>query len=506
MTRRGLALLLVVLLPLLGQPAAVGQPSLTAAEDGPPRLAGPDRVATAATIARDGWVDADTVVLADLFDVPSALVGGHLAARVDGPLLGSGPSVPAVTDELVDGLAPTTLIALGGVAVPDGSWDVVRLDGPDAAGLAAEAALGPADPADLPVVVAAVEDALGAANLAPAVLLLTDRDVLPAATREALEALDPPEVVVLGGEGAVGPEVAEAIAALGPTVRREAGPTRAETALATARGRDRVALAAGGDVADATAIIGWAVRRDADVLVTPHAELPATVDAHLRAGPPAEVVVVGGESAVGTFAARQAQAAATQSPPPGFRGSARPLTTEERAAMTGPVWREGCPVGLDDLVVLELDRWTFDGNVRPGRLVVAASVADAVLQAFADLFDARFPIERMDPIEAFGGDDDASMDANNSSAFNCRFVGGTQTWSQHAHGTAVDLNPVQNPYVRGSTVAPPAGAAYLDRADLRPGMVTRPGPVEEAFAAIGWGWGGDFSSSRDYQHFSATGT
>ena len=499
--------------PVAGEPDGAGGvdqadgPALRQqSDDDPRRLAGPDRVATAAAIAADGWATADAVVLANLFDVPAALVAGHLAARVDGPLLGSGTAVPSTTVEALGRLGPATVFAVGPVAVPEGDWDVVRVQGADAPALAGAAAAHPSSAGPVPVVVAAVTDALGAANLAPAVLLLTEVDHLPSPTAAAIEARDPAEVVVLGGEGAVSAAVAEEVAALGPTVRRLAGPTRTETAIATAAGRDVVAVAAGGDVADATAIIGWAVRRGADVLVTPHDELPGTVDAHLREGPAAEVVVVGGEAAVGTFAARQAAAAASHGPPAGFRGLARPLTEAEREAMTGPAWRPGCPVGLDDLAVLEVDRWTVDGNVHPGRLVVAADVADPLLGVFAALFDARFPIERMDPIEVFDGDDDASMAANNSSAFSCRFVGGTQTWSQHAFGTAVDLNPVQNPYVRGSTVQPDAGAAYLDRTDVRPGMIVRPGPVVEAFAAIGWGWGADFSSSDDYQHFSRSGT
>ncbi|CAN5140046.1 hypothetical protein BH23ACT9_BH23ACT9_26430 [soil metagenome] len=174
--------------------------------------------------------------------------------------------------------------------------------------------------------------------------------------------------------------------------------------------------------------------------------------------------------------------------------------------MTGPVWRPGCPVELDDLQVLEFAHWTFeDAVVDDGRLVLHADHAPAVRSAMGALFDARFPLHQVVPIEQFGGDDDASMAANNSSAFNCRYVGGTSTWSEHAHGRAIDLNPVQNPFVRGALVAPPAAESYLNRADVRPGMIVRPGPVTDAFAAIGWGWGADFSTSDDYQHFSATG-
>ena len=122
---------------------------------------------------------------------------------------------------------------------------------------------------------------------------------------------------------------------------------------------------------------------------------------------------------------------------------------------------------------------------------------------FRALYEQRFPIRRMRLVDAYDGSDARSMAADNTSAFNCRKVTGGTTWSEHSYGRAVDLNPVQNPYVAGSTVAPPAGASYVDRSPLRKGMVT-PG-VRSAFASIGWGWGGSWATKKDYQHFSATG-
>jgi hypothetical protein len=90
--------------------------------------------------------------------------------------------------------------------------------------------------------------------------------------------------------------------------------------------------------------------------------------------------------------------------------------------------------------------------------------------------------------------------------FKCRFVSGTRHWSQHAYGLALDLNPVENPYVHGGLVEPPAGRRYLDRSRRRPGMVVPGDVVVRAFASIGWRWGGYWTSAKDYQHFSATGT
>jgi poly-gamma-glutamate synthesis protein (capsule biosynthesis protein) len=108
-------------------------------------------------------------------------------------------------------------------------------------------------------------------------------------------------------------------------------------------------------------------------------------------------------------------------------------------------------------------------------------------------------------VDDYGGSDDASMDADNTSAFNCRNVAGTSRWSEHAYGRAIDINPVENPYVAGSHVSPAAGRAFLDRSQRRPGVVRAGDAVVRAFARVGWGWGGDFSSAQDYQHFSASG-
>ncbi len=149
--------------------------------------------------------------------------------------------------------------------------------------------------------------------------------------------------------------------------------------------------------------------------------------------------------------------------------------------------------------------WGFDGAVRAGRLVVHVDQVDAMTAVLRQLYDAGFPIERMEPIDAFGGDDDASMAANNSSAFNCRPVTGGVSWSEHSYGRAIDVNPVQNPYVRGSTVAPEAGREYRDRRVQRPGMIRAGDAVVRAFREHGYVWGGTWQAWKDYQHFSTTG-
>jgi D-alanyl-D-alanine carboxypeptidase len=152
----------------------------------------------------------------------------------------------------------------------------------------------------------------------------------------------------------------------------------------------------------------------------------------------------------------------------------------------GSSWRPGCPVGIKKLRLLTLTHWGYDGDVRTGRLVVRHDQAEEVLDVMRRLFNAGFPIKRMQRVDRFDGSDQRSMDANNTSAFNCRYVAGTTTWSEHAFGTAIDINPVQNPYVRGNYVSPERGRPWADRPRQHPGMIRAGGVVVRAFATIGW--------------------
>ena len=140
-------------------------------------------------------------------------------------------------------------------------------------------------------------------------------------------------------------------------------------------------------------------------------------------------------------------------------------------------------------------------------MVVNRGVARDVVRVFANLFAARFPIARMHLVDRYQGEDDLSMAADNTSTFNCRAATGHPgVWSEHSYGWAIDINPVENPYISQSgVVAPAEGVAYKNRALEAVGMIAPDGPVVEAFDAIGWGWGGQWTSIKDYQHFSLTG-
>ena len=186
--------------------------------------------------------------------------------------------------------------------------------------------------------------------------------------------------------------------------------------------------------------------------------------------------------------------------PPGFTATVAAIDDTVRARMPHS-WRPECPVPLAELRLLTLAHWDLDGQARTGELVVHESVADDLVTVFEVLWDAGFPIARMELVDVFEADDDRSMAADNTSAFNCREIAGRPgVWSNHAYGRAVDINPLRNPWVRGEQVDPPGGAAYLDRTAAVPGLIRDGDVVVAAFAAVGWSWGGHWSTP-DYQHF-----
>lgn len=185
-----------------------------------------------------------------------------------------------------------------------------------------------------------------------------------------------------------------------------------------------------------------------------------------------------------------------------------PVVTVNRVAVLNPVvrkttrqevsasWRPGCPVHYRDLRTVTMNHWGFDGRMHRGTLVVADAVAGSAVAAFEVGIDSRFPIAKMREVSAYGADDDASMADNNTSAFNCRLITNGTTWSKHSYGRAIDINPVQNPYIYRATVSPAAGKKYTDRTNVHPGMMVASNPLTRAFVDRGWRW----LSTYDYQH------
>ncbi len=150
----------------------------------------------------------------------------------------------------------------------------------------------------------------------------------------------------------------------------------------------------------------------------------------------------------------------------------------------------------EKLAIVAVPYLSFTGEVSEGHLVVHIDLASEVGEIFSTLFEKRFPIERVMPVVVYGWDDDVSMAANNSSAFNYRVIAGTDRLSNHSYGRAIDINPVQNPYMQRDGIIVPPGAQY----DLaQPGTVTE--DIAALFKSYGWQWGGDWQDRKDWQHF-----
>jgi hypothetical protein len=208
--------------------------------------------------------------------------------------------------------------------------------------------------------------------------------------------------------------------------------------------------------------------------------------------------------AMSLFAGLTATGAAIADAP--FRGEVKEIDSGLADWMTGISWRPGCPVSLDDLRLLTVSHWGFDGRVKTGSLIAHEDVAEDVVTVLRRLYKARFPIRRMVLVDRYGASDFRSIEADNTSAFNCRYVDGTTRWSEHAYGRAIDVNPIENPYVSSDgSVSHDASVDYVDRSTRRKGMILSDSVAVRAFASVGWGWGGVWSGTKDYQHFSASG-
>lgn len=176
--------------------------------------------------------------------------------------------------------------------------------------------------------------------------------------------------------------------------------------------------------------------------------------------------------------------------------------------MKGNSYKEDCTVALSSLCYVRVLHYGFDGEVHIGELVVNQSIAQEIRDIFLELFDAKYPIEKIVLIDTYKGDDRASVADNNTTAFNFRTVEGTKTLSKHALGLAVDINPLYNPYIPERegvpSVLPESAAPYTDRSAECEYYIRQGDPCYEAFVNRGFAWGGDWAKGKDYQHFSKT--
>jgi hypothetical protein len=227
-------------------------------------------------------------------------------------------------------------------------------------------------------------------------------------------------------------------------------------------------------------------------------------------------------------------AKATSAPPPTVATSASPVITSPAVPSTTPStpspkpsvtpssftadistvsrgtvkysWHPGCPVPISKLRLIKMTYWGMDHRSHPGQLIVNASVATDVVTVFKKLYQRHYPIRRMELVDVYKGSDFDSIEADNTSAFNCRNAEGSSSWSQHAYGLAIDINTCENPYVTtDGKVAHKQCVQFRDRSRRDPGVIHNGDLVVRAFSAIGWGWGGRWSGTKDYQHFSSNG-
>jgi hypothetical protein len=214
--------------------------------------------------------------------------------------------------------------------------------------------------------------------------------------------------------------------------------------------------------------------------------------------------------ALATLALAAAQA--SQAQPERYQFNVQKLPPRVQTLLKERAWRPGCPVPLSGLRLLSVSHWGFDGQERVGRLVVNRSAAVELVDVFRRLYRQRFPIRHMQLTDIYGPKSQQPADGDVTGSFFCRQAAAspctgrkrTGTWSNHAYGLAIDVNPLENPYVGCGVSYDPDARRYLDRSRLRKGMVTS--AVVQAFASIGWGWGGYWSGqTKDYMHFSYNG-
>lgn len=181
------------------------------------------------------------------------------------------------------------------------------------------------------------------------------------------------------------------------------------------------------------------------------------------------------------------------------------ITDAVFARIKGKSFKDNCTTSRSDLRYLQVLHYNKEGEVLQGELICHKTIADDLLAIFRELYQARYPIERMVLVDEYGADDEASMRANNSSAFNFRYVSGTKSLSRHSRGMAIDINPRYNPYVRqrgGRTLVEPAnGKEYVDRTKDFPYKIEKGDLCYRLFKKYGFTWGGDWKNSKDYQHF-----
>lgn len=192
-----------------------------------------------------------------------------------------------------------------------------------------------------------------------------------------------------------------------------------------------------------------------------------------------------------------------------YRSSISPIMPEIKKRMIqGNSWREGCPVGLKDLRYLRIKHLDFNGEEQMGEMIVHQEVSAEVTEIFEALYNAGYPIKKMRLVSDYKGSDWQSIESDNTSAFNCRAATGSKKWSKHSYGKAIDINPIENPYIsRKGYISHKASQIYRKRVHQKStyadqAVFLKDDKAVQIFKKHGWEWGGDWVGVKDYQHFS----
>lgn len=191
-----------------------------------------------------------------------------------------------------------------------------------------------------------------------------------------------------------------------------------------------------------------------------------------------------------------------------YQGYVYPIAPKLKAKMiAGNSWQEGCPVHTDELRYLRMTYIDFNGEDQVGELIVHKEIAEEMIQILGEMYAVGYPIRQMRLISDFDGNDWQSIEADNTSAFNCRKATGSKKWSNHAYGKAIDMNPIENPYIsRKGYISHKASQKYRQRVheDNSPedrAVLLKDDPVTKILKSYGYHWGGDWKTVKDYQHF-----
>lgn len=178
-----------------------------------------------------------------------------------------------------------------------------------------------------------------------------------------------------------------------------------------------------------------------------------------------------------------------------------PISSDIYNKIYGKSWSEGAPVDINSLSHVIITYWGFDDKPHLGEIIVNSSVGEDIKDIFKELYYAKYPIDKVKLIDDYNASDEASMEDNNTSSFCYRPQTNSSKISVHSYGLAIDINPLQNPYVKGDIIQPENATKYVDRSTYRKGMIFKDDPCYKAFTSRGWTWGGDWNGVRDYQHF-----